>query len=114
MTPPETLARCPEFIERELPAIRALCRDCGVRRLDLFGSAATGRFDPSRSDLDFLVEFEEPHSRGGFSSPYFVLLDALEALFQRKIDLVCEQSLENPYRRRQIESEKIPLYQAPG
>jgi hypothetical protein len=45
----------PEIIESNLSAIAALCRRCAVRRLDLFGSAATGRFDLERSDLDFLV-----------------------------------------------------------
>ena len=37
-------------------AIGELCRRYGVRRLVLFGSAVTDRFDPSRSDVDFLVE----------------------------------------------------------
>ena len=48
-----------EIIEPNLPAITELCRRFGVRLLHLFGSAATGRFDPGRSDLDFHVEFEE-------------------------------------------------------
>ena len=39
----------------ELPA---LCRRFHVRRLDLFGSAARGDFDPESSDIDFLVEFD--------------------------------------------------------
>src|ERR1700675_1208533 len=90
-----------ETVERNLPALTELCRRFGVRRRDVFGSAATGRFDPARSDLDFLVEFEEPPA-GGFASPYFGLLEALETLFQRKIDLLTERSLENPYRRRRI------------
>ncbi len=102
-----------KIIDANLPALRALCRRFGVRRLDLFGSAATGRFDPARSDLDFLVEFEKP-SIGGFAGPYFGLLQALETLFQRKIDLLTERSLENPYRRRRIEAEKRTLYQAPS
>jgi predicted nucleotidyltransferase len=38
------------------------------------------------------------------------LLEALEALFQRKIDLVKECTLVNPYLRRQIESEKRRIY----
>src|SRR5712692_3974597 len=96
---------CAEIVEAQLPALRTLCRRFGVRRLDLFGSAATGRFDPARSDLDFLVEFDKPPT-GGFASPYFGLLEALETLFQRKIDLLTERSLENPYRRRRIEAEK--------
>jgi uncharacterized protein with HEPN domain len=49
---------CADIVERNLTAIAELCRRFGVRRLDLFGSAATGRFDPGSSDLDFLVEFE--------------------------------------------------------
>jgi len=101
-----------DIVEANLPALRALCRRFGVRRLDLFGSAATGRFDPARSDLDFLVEFDKPPS-GGFSGSYFKLLQGLEALFRRKVDLLTEQSLENPYRRRRIEAEKINLYRAP-
>ena len=44
---------CAEIVETNLPALQALCRRFGVRRLDLFGSAATGRFDPALSDLDF-------------------------------------------------------------
>jgi hypothetical protein len=38
--------------------LRALCRRFHVRRLDLFGSAARGDFDPEHSDVDFIVEFE--------------------------------------------------------
>jgi predicted nucleotidyltransferase len=102
-----------EIVERNLPALTELCRRFGVRRLDLFGSAATGRFDPARSDLDFLVEFDPMPPRGGFRGPYFGLLEALETLFARKVDLLTEQSLENPYRRRRIEAEKRTLYQAP-
>jgi predicted nucleotidyltransferase len=101
-----------DVIEANLPAVRELCRRFGVRRLDLFGSAATGRFNPSRSDLDFLVQFEET-TPSGFAGGYFGLLKALETLFARKIDLLTEEGLQNPYRRRRIESEKRTLYQAP-
>jgi predicted nucleotidyltransferase len=107
-----TISPCAEIVEANLPALRALCQRFHVHRLDLFGSAATGRFDPAKSDLDFLVEFEEPCT-GGFAGPYFGLLEALGTLFQRKIDLLTERSLENPYRRRRIESEKRTLYRAP-
>lgn len=86
---------CAEIVEAKLPALRDLCRCFGVRRLDLFGSAATGRFDPAHSDLDFLVEFEKP-STGGIANPYFKLREALETLFERDIDLVTENSLRNP------------------
>lgn len=103
---------CAETVERNLPAIAELCRRFGVRRLDLFGSAATGRFDPELSDLDFLVEFAET-PRGGLSSPYFLLLEALEALFQRKVDLLTIAALKNPYLRRQVLSERQMLFPMP-
>jgi len=67
-----TVAGCAEIIEANLAALRALCRRFHVRRLDLFGSAATGRFDPARSDLDFLIEFE-PMPPGGSFKAYFGL-----------------------------------------
>ncbi len=40
--------------------LQQLCRRFHVRRLDLFGSATGQEFDPARSDLDFLVEFDSP------------------------------------------------------
>ena len=80
---------CAELIEAKLPALRELCREFGVRRLDLFGSAATGRFDPGRSDLDFLVEFEEEAPRRASLR----LLEALEQLLGRKVDLLTEPVL---------------------
>lgn len=101
---------CAEIVERNRPAIAELCRRFNVRRLDLFGSAATGRFDPARSDLDFLVEFE-PMPLRPYSHSYAGLREGLERLFARSIDLLTESSLENPYLRRQIESEKLSLFQ---
>jgi len=107
-----TVAGCAEIVEANLPALRALCDRFGVRRLDLFGSAATGRFDPARSDLDFLVEFE-PMPPGPYAKACRGLREGLERLFGRSIDLLTEPALVNPYLRRQIESEKRTLYPAP-
>ena len=95
-----------DIVERNLPAIAQLCRQFGVRRLDLFGSAATGRFNPQRSDLDFLVEFE-PETQG---KSYFRLLEEFEKLFGRKVDLLTELGLDNPYLRRRIETERRTLF----
>jgi predicted nucleotidyltransferase len=72
-----------------------LCRRYGVRRLDLFGSAATGAFDPARSDIDFLVDFDEEPA--GLFDRYFALKESLEALYGRPVDLVTAGSLRNPH-----------------
>jgi hypothetical protein len=99
----------PEIVETKLSGIAQLCRRFGVRRLDLFGSAATGRFEPTRSDLDFLVAFKEMPP-GKYAKACFGLREGLEQLFGRPIDLLTEPALVNPYLRRQIESEKRTLY----
>jgi uncharacterized protein len=95
-----------QLVQGDLPA---LCRQCNVRRLDLFGSAATGYFESARSDLDFLVAFE-PLAPAAYADAYFGLREGLEKLFGRDIDLVTESSLANPYFRRQVDSERRNLF----
>jgi predicted nucleotidyltransferase len=85
-----------DLIEQNRPQIEALCRKSRVVRLDLFGSAARGDFDLQRSDLDFLVEFEDIGWQGS-SGRYFDLLHGLEDLLHRKIDLVERDAVTNPY-----------------
>lgn len=90
-------------------ALPVLCRRFHVRQLDLFGSAADGRFDPTRSDLDFLVAFEELPG-AAYADAYFGLHEGLVALFGRAVDLVTEPALENPYLRRRIEAQRQRLF----
>jgi len=87
-----------------------LCRRFGVRRLEVFGSASTERFDPAHSDLDFLVEFEPATS--GFADRYFGLLEAMEDLFGREVDLLESPAMRNPYFIRQIAPTRVVLYAA--
>lgn len=92
-------------------AIPALCRRFHVRRLDLFGSAVGERFDPVRSDLDFLVAFEDlPES--AYADAYFGLRDALAELFGREVDLLTDAALKNPYLRRRVEAQREHLFPA--
>jgi predicted nucleotidyltransferase len=94
-------------------ALQSACRRFGVRQLDLFGSAATGRgFDPARSDIDLLVAFE-PRPPADYADAYFGLREALESLSGRPIDLLTEAALENPHLRRRVETERRALYRAP-
>jgi predicted nucleotidyltransferase len=90
-------------------ALRELCRRFRVARLYLFGSAADGRFQPERSDLDFLVTLEGQPS-GEYADNYLGLAQALEKLFQRPVDLVTERSVRNPYLRETINRSRQLLY----
>ena len=100
-----------ELLERHLEEVRQLCERFEVRRLELFGSAARGEFDPTRSDLDFLVVFRAP----GLVSPadrYFGLLIALEDLFARKVDLVDVTVARNPFFMAESLKHRKMLYAA--
>lgn len=102
----------------KLPQLRELCRTHRVRRLELFGSAARSvtngadaDFDPQRSDLDFLVEFE-PLPLGERSRHFFALEADLRRLFNREVDLGEPAGIRNRYVRESIESSKVLLYAA--
>lgn len=91
-------------------AIEALCRLHHVRRLDVFGSAASGQAT-SGSDYDFLVEFEALPS-GGYADAYFGLMEGLQALLRAPVDLVVERAIRNPYFRKSVQAQREPVYAA--
>lgn len=98
----------PAVVDRD--AIAALCRRFSVSRLALFGSAATDRFDPARSDVDFLVEFRDDVDDAFLA--YFGLKGALEDLFDRPVDLVSPKALRNPYFAASVHETEEELYAA--
>jgi predicted nucleotidyltransferase len=98
-------------VEERADDLKRLCLIYGVRRLDLFGSAATGLYDPDESDLDFLVEFQ-PAALNAYADAYFGLLEALGRLFGRRVDLVVESAVKNPYFLQSVEQTRTPVYEA--
>lgn len=93
-------------------ALNALCRQYAVRRLKLFGSAAAEGFDPERSDLDFLVEFDEPPPGMRLGTQFFGLMEGLQDVFQRPIDLLEESAIENSRLLRNARAGAATLYAA--
>jgi uncharacterized protein len=100
------------LIEQHRPQIEQLCRKCHVTRLELFGSAARGDFDPATSDLDFFVEFEDLGWQGS-SKRYFGVLHGLEDLLGRKVDLVERSAVTNPYFFQVADRYRELIYAAP-
>ena len=80
-----------------------------VGKLYLFGSALSPRFDEALSDIDVLVEATDlpPEERG---ENLIDLWDNLEKLFNRKVDLLTENSLHNPFLKKEIEKTKKMIY----
>lgn len=98
-------------MQEKVKELVALCKNRGVRRLALFGSAASGLFDPASSDLDFLVEFQ-PVSPAQHADNYFGLQEDLERLFGVQVELVEPGPIRNPYFRQAIENTQVQLYVA--
>lgn len=99
------------LIEKHRQELEELCRRFHVRRLELFGSAADERFNLSSSDIDFLVTFNDLKP-GEYADTYFGLLEALQDLLQRPIDLVVASAIKNPYFLEEIEKNRTLLYAA--
>lgn len=99
----------PTIIDPQLAEVSALCHRYGVRKLELFGSATTGTFDPQTSDLDFLVDLD-PDGDETLFHRYFDLKEALEVLFGRKVDLVMVGALENPYFIESVNKTRQTIY----
>ena len=83
-----------------------------MSRLELFGSAATGHYHPAKSDLDFVVDFQAEALAEGFADAYFGLLEELELLFGRPVDLVVGSAIRNPYFLQSVEETRTSIYEA--
>ena len=98
----------PVEIESRRADIARICRRLGVRRLELFGS---GTRSAAARDLDFLADLgDRPPSE--YAAAYFTLLEELEKLFTKPVEIVTPPGLANPYLRQRVEQEKTLLYAA--
>lgn len=58
------------------------------------------------------MEFEAGATGAGYADRYFGLLEGLEQLFGRPVDLVVASAIRNPYFRESVERTKALLYAA--
>lgn len=99
------------ILQDRLDAIKELYKRYKVRSLYSFGSVNTPRFT-EHSDIDLLIEFDPSISLEEYADNCFSLRARLVKLFKRKIDLVTNRSLSNPYFIADIEQGKQLLYGA--
>ena len=98
------------LVEQQKQGIADLCRRHEVRRLDLFGSAARGDFQPERSDLYFVVQLTRT-GYAGCADAFLDFAEALERLLGRTVDLLTERMIRNPYFRSAVESTRQVVYE---
>ena len=99
-----------QIIKDKIQELREICKTYDVKTMYVFGSACTDTIN-DRSDIDILISFQDI-SIEKYTDNYFDLHYKLEELFGRKIDLLTENSLSNPYFIESIEETKQLLYAA--
>ncbi len=97
------------LLEAHLETIKDLCRQNDVKRLHVFGSITSEHFSDT-SDVDLLVKFNEI-SFDCYTDNYFRLHGLFEALFNRKVDLMTENSLSNPYFIKKVNESRRLIYE---
>ncbi len=100
-------------IENKIEKLNSLCIKYRVKKLFVFGSIVKGNFNTNTSDVDLIVEVEDlpPEQKGEI---LMKLWTELELLFSRKVDLITNMNLRNPYLKKEIENSKILLYDRAG
>jgi len=90
--------------------IEALCEEYGAEKLWLFGSAATGVWDPERSDVDFIVDLGAYEQ--GVARRFLGLLVALERVLGVSVDLLTVRQVRSGWFCKEVESTRELLYDA--
>lgn len=88
--------------------IERLCKENKVRSLFAFGSAVRNELKPE-SDIDLLVDIDanDPFE---YTDNYFNLLEQLQKLFGKPVDLLETRGLKNRFLKAEIERTKVLLY----
>ena len=104
-----------KIVKDKQEEIARLCKKYKVKRLDVLGPMKIGYTGRDLRDMDFLVSFHDPdaHRKGGFSSPYFGLTEALGDLFEGELDHVflgLESTPRDPSYKKRIEEIRELIY----
>ena len=96
------------IVESRKEEIAAFCRKWSVSEFSFFGSVVRDDFGP-KSDIDVLVTFV-PKAKIGLGEMVEMRAELVK-MFGRKVDLIEEAALRNPYRRKNILSDKRVVYE---
>jgi predicted nucleotidyltransferase len=96
-------------IEIPYDKIQAFCRQWRIKEFAVFGSTLRSDFRPE-SDVDVLVTFEDGTPWGLFE--FVEMIEELQNIFGRNVDLIEKEALRNPFRRREILSQCQVVYAA--
>lgn len=93
--------------------IIALCKKYKVNKLWVFGSILTDRFNDN-SDVDFSVKFDKQRissEKLDWADLFFDFLHEMENTLNRKVDIVFDDYVHNPYFRKELDQTKRLIYE---
>lgn len=97
-----------KIISENINKIIKYCKKYKVKELYAIGSVVTENFT-AESDIDLLIKFDNITIEE-YTDNYFTLHKLFEKIFNRKIDLITDKSLSNPFFIKSIEKTKQLLY----
>jgi predicted nucleotidyltransferase len=97
------------IIITNIEVLRDICERYHVEKLYAFGSVCRDDFQDT-SDIDLLVHFDKELALADYLDNFLMLKEELEGLFHRKVDLINEKYVKNPYVINGIEKTRTSLY----
>ena len=95
-------------LDKHKATIEQLCLDHNVKHLYVFGSVLTDRFT-EKSDIDLVVDFDQIEVNE-YADNYFDFKFCLEKVLNRRVDLLEDQAIKNPYFRQVINQSRQLVY----
>ena len=95
-------------LKDHIAQINKLCRQHDVKSLFAFGSAVSDKLTGD-SDIDLLVDINSADPID-YSDNYFALKFQLEDILNRKVDLLEDRAINNPFLKKQIDNTKVLIY----
>lgn len=98
------------ILTQHLPAIRQVFKKNSVKKAYAFGSVCTDAFGED-SDVDILIDFEENLDPIAYGENYFKIVEDIEKILGRTVDLVTARTLRNPYFIKVMNQTKTLIYE---
>jgi len=98
------------LVQDNLQSIQHILHKHYVKRAFVFGSACSNNFN-EKSDVDFIVAFQKRYF-DNYVDNYLSLESELSKLLEREVDIVAEETIQNPYFIQSINQTKTPIYES--
>ncbi len=103
------MAQFHPYFAQKMPDLVRLLKAHKVVSAYAFGSVLTNSFN-EESDIDLLIKFEENLDPVENGELWWSLWYALQELYGRKVDLVIERSVRNPYFKAELAEKRELIY----